>query len=65
MVGTWTSPGAIFTVAFNDAKLTLDMIKRTAIPENEPISWMTFSVSFPPGSKGEAGWRWADGAAIA
>ncbi len=45
MVGTWTPPGAIFTFEFDDEKLTLKLIKRTAIPENEPISWMTFDVS--------------------
>ncbi|TVY33088.1 Carboxy-cis,cis-muconate cyclase [Lachnellula occidentalis] len=42
MVGTWTPPGAIFTFQFDDEALTLKMIKRTAIPEDEPISWMTF-----------------------
>ncbi|POR38475.1 Carboxy-cis,cis-muconate cyclase [Tolypocladium paradoxum] len=42
MVGTWTPPGAIFTFAFDDEKLTLELVKRTAIPEDEPISWMTF-----------------------
>ncbi len=45
MVGTWTPPGAIFTFQFDDEALTLKMIKRTAIPEDEPISWMTFDVS--------------------
>ena len=45
MVGTWTPPGAIFTFEFDDEKLTLKLIQRTAIPENEPISWMTFDVS--------------------
>lgn len=45
MVGTWTPPGAIFTFAFDDEKLTLDLVKRTEIPRDEPISWMTFSVS--------------------
>ena len=45
MVGTWTPPGAIFTFEFDDESLALDMIKRTAIPEDEPISWMTFDVS--------------------
>ena len=45
MVGTWTPPGAIFTLAFDDKALTLDLVKRTAIPEDEPISWMTFDVS--------------------
>jgi carboxy-cis,cis-muconate cyclase len=45
MVGTWTPPGAIFTFEFDDERLTLKLIKRTPIPENEPISWMTFDVS--------------------
>ncbi|KAI1341275.1 3-carboxy-cis,cis-mucoante lactonizing enzyme [Xylariaceae sp. FL0016] len=43
MIGTWTPPGAIFTVAFDDEKLTLELVKRTEIPQDEPISWMTFS----------------------
>ena len=45
MIGTWTPPGAIFTVEFDDEALTLKLVKRTAIPEDEPISWMTFDVS--------------------
>ena len=45
MIGTWTPPGAIFTVAFDDEKLTLELVKRTEIPHDEPISWMTFDVS--------------------
>lgn len=45
MVGTWTPPGAIFTFAFDDEKLTLELVKRTEIPHDEAISWMTFSVS--------------------
>jgi len=45
MVGTWTPPGAIFTFAFDDVSMSLEMVKRTAIPEDEPISWMTFDVS--------------------
>lgn len=45
MCGTWTPPGAIFTVAFDDEKLTCEVVKRTEIPKDEPISWMTFSVS--------------------
>lgn len=45
MVGTWTPPGAIFTFAFDDEALTLKLVKRTEIPKDEPISWMTFSVS--------------------
>ncbi len=44
MIGTWTPPGAIFTVAFDDEKLTLALVKRTEIPHDEPISWMTFDV---------------------
>lgn len=46
MIGTWTPPGAIFTVEFDDEALSLKLVKRTAIPEDEPISWMTFDVSF-------------------
>lgn len=42
MIGTWTPPGAIFTVEFDDEAYTLKLVKRTAIPEDEPISWMTF-----------------------
>jgi len=45
MIGTWTPPGAIFTVAFDDEKLTLTLVKRTEIPEDQPISWMAFDVS--------------------
>jgi len=45
MVGTWTPPGAIFTVAFDDEKLTLELVKKTEIPHDEPISWMAFDVS--------------------
>lgn len=44
MIGTWTPPGAIFTVQFDDEKLELKLIKRTEIPKDEPISWMTFDV---------------------
>ena len=44
MVGTWTPPGAIFTFQFDDEALTLKLIKKTAIPQDEPISWMTFDV---------------------
>ncbi|KKF92648.1 Carboxy-cis cis-muconate cyclase [Ceratocystis platani] len=43
MIGTWTPPGAIFTVSFNDETLEMELVKRTAIPEDEPISWMAFS----------------------
>ena len=48
MIGTWTPPGAIFTVQFDDEKLELKLIKKTEIPQDEPISWMTFDVLFPP-----------------
>lgn len=47
MIGTWTPPGAIFTVQFDDEKLELKLIKKTEIPKDEPISWMTFDVSCP------------------
>jgi carboxy-cis,cis-muconate cyclase len=43
-VGTWTPPGAIFTFEFDDESLELKLIKRTEIPHDEPISWITFSV---------------------
>jgi hypothetical protein len=45
MIGTWTPPGAIFTVVFDDEKRTLELVKKTDIPHDEPISWMTFDVS--------------------
>lgn len=45
MVGTWTPPGAIFSFEFDDESLTLKLIHRAEIPEDEPISWMTFNVS--------------------
>jgi hypothetical protein len=41
-----TPPGAIFTVAFDDEKRTLELVKRTEIPKDQPISWMTFDVRF-------------------
>lgn len=44
MVGTWTPPGRIYTVQFDDEELTLSLLKKTDIPEDEPISWMAFSV---------------------
>lgn len=44
MIGTWTPPGAIFTVQFDDENLTLKLVKRTEIPHDEPISWMAFDV---------------------
>jgi hypothetical protein len=45
MIGTWTPPGAIFTVVFDDENRTLELVKKTDIPHDEPISWMTFDVS--------------------
>jgi carboxy-cis,cis-muconate cyclase len=51
MVGTWTPPGAIFTFAFNDETLSLELVKRTEIPHDEPISWMTFDVRWGKGVK--------------
>jgi len=47
MIGTWTPPGVIITVAFDDEKLTLELVKKTEIPEDEPISWMAFDVGHP------------------
>jgi carboxy-cis,cis-muconate cyclase len=44
MIGTWTPPGLIITVAFDDEKLTLELVKKTEIPKDEPISWMAFDV---------------------
>lgn len=43
MIGTWVAPGRIYTVQFDDEALTLELVKKTEIPEAEPISWMTFS----------------------
>ena len=45
MVGTWVAPGRIYTVQFDDEALTLELVKKTDIPEDEPISWMAFDVS--------------------
>ncbi|OCL01876.1 3-carboxy-cis,cis-mucoante lactonizing enzyme [Glonium stellatum] len=42
MVGTWTPPGNIYTIEFDDEALTLKLLKKTSIPHDEPISWMTF-----------------------
>ena len=47
MVGTWTPPGRIYTVQFDDEELTLTKVKKTDIPEDEAISWMAFSVRCP------------------
>jgi hypothetical protein len=46
--------GAIFTFAFDDEKLTLELVKRTEIPKDEPISWMSFNVSCSPLASGAA-----------
>jgi hypothetical protein len=46
MVGTWTPPGAIYTFEFNDESLSLKLVKKTIIAEDEPISWMTFDVCY-------------------
>jgi carboxy-cis,cis-muconate cyclase len=47
MIGTWTPPGVIITVAFDDETLKLELVKKTDIPEDEPISWMAFDVCAP------------------
>lgn len=44
MVGTWTPPGRIYTLQFDDEELTLSLLKKTDVPEDEPISWMAISV---------------------
>jgi carboxy-cis,cis-muconate cyclase len=44
MIGTWTPPGVIITVAFDDETLELELVKKTEIAEDEPISWMAFDV---------------------
>jgi carboxy-cis,cis-muconate cyclase len=44
VIGTWTPPGRLYTVAFDDEALTLELVKKTDIPEDEPISWLTISV---------------------
>ncbi|EAW16378.1 lactonase family protein [Aspergillus fischeri NRRL 181] len=43
VIGTWTPPGRLYTVAFDDEALTLELVKKTEIPEDEPISWLTIS----------------------
>jgi len=48
MIGTWTPPGVIITVAFDDETLKLELVKKTDIPEDEPISWMAFDVCVLP-----------------
>jgi hypothetical protein len=44
MIGTWTPPGVIITVAFDDEMLKLELVQKTDIPKDEPISWMAFDV---------------------
>jgi hypothetical protein len=44
VIGTWTPPGRLYTVAFDDEALSLELVKKTEIPEGEPISWLTISV---------------------
>ena len=43
-----TPPGAIFTVSFDDETHALELVKRTDIPKDQPISWMTFDVRQQP-----------------
>jgi hypothetical protein len=50
MIGTWTPPGVIITVAFDDETLKLELVKKTEIPKDEPISWMAFDVRAYPTS---------------
>lgn len=52
MIGTWTPPGVIITVSFDDETLKLELVKKTDIPEDEPISWMAFDVCAQPTSLG-------------
>jgi hypothetical protein len=47
MIGTWTPPGVIITVSFDTETLKLKLVKKTEIPEDEPISWMAFDVPSP------------------
>ncbi|KAH9825915.1 Carboxy-cis,cis-muconate cyclase [Teratosphaeria destructans] len=42
-IGTWTPPGAIFTITFDDETHALTLLHRTPIPPDEPISWLTLS----------------------
>ncbi|KAF2398098.1 3-carboxy-cis,cis-mucoante lactonizing enzyme [Trichodelitschia bisporula] len=41
VTGSWTPPGALFTLSFDDETHELKLLKRTALPEDEPISWLT------------------------
>jgi carboxy-cis,cis-muconate cyclase len=42
MCGTWVKPGVIITVSFDTETLKLELVKKTEIPHDEPISWMSF-----------------------
>ena len=44
MCGTWVKPGVIITVSFDTETLKLELVKKTEIPHDEPISWMAFDV---------------------
>ncbi|KAF2863539.1 3-carboxy-cis,cis-mucoante lactonizing enzyme [Piedraia hortae CBS 480.64] len=41
IVGTWTPPGALFIFTFDSVTHRLTLLKRTPIPHDEPISWLT------------------------
>lgn len=43
MVGSWTKPGGILTIKFDESNRTLELVKRTETPDQEPLSWITFS----------------------
>lgn len=42
MCGTWVKPGVIITVSFDTETLQLELVKKTEIAHDEPISWMAF-----------------------
>lgn len=44
MCGTWVKPGVIITVSFDTETLKLELVQKTEIPHDEPISWMSFDV---------------------
>lgn len=44
MCGTWVKPGVIITVSFDTETLALELVKKTEIAHDEPISWMSFDV---------------------
>lgn len=48
MCGTWVKPGVIITVSFDTETLKLELVKKTEIPHDEPISWMSFDVCPDP-----------------